>query len=154
MNSNVPFDPHKEAPLLSAFVDGELDAEEVARVEAHLKDNPETRREVDQLLRLKNLTGAMRLKEAPPEEWEAFWHSVYNRSERSLGWILLTLGLAVAGGWFVWSLLQSLLITESLPLPVKGAIIVGIAGVLVLLASVIRERIHKRNKTRYKDVIR
>ncbi|MBU8869330.1 MAG: zf-HC2 domain-containing protein [Gemmatimonadales bacterium] len=154
MNNNVPFDPRKEAPLLSAYVDGELDPGNTARLEAHLKDNPETRNEIEQLLRLKNLTRALRLKIAPPEEWEVFWHSVYNRSERSLGWILLTLGLSVAGGWFAWLILQSLLSTESLPLLVKGAIIVGIAGTLVLMVSVVRERIFKRNRTRYKDVIR
>ncbi len=154
MNDHVPFDPIKEAPLLSAYVDGELEPEDVSRLEAHLKENPDTRREVDQLLRLKDLTGALRLKVAPPEEWEVFWTSVYNRSERSLGWILLTLGLAVTGGWLVWLLLQSLMSIESMPLLIKGAIIVGIAGFLVLLISVVRERIFKRNRTRYKNVIR
>lgn len=154
MNGNVPFDPRKEAPLLSAYIDGELEPEDVARIEAHLKENSDTRHEVEQLRRLKHLTGSLRLKEAPPEEWEVFWDSVYHRSERTLGWILLTLGLAVVGGWMVYYLLQFLLVDESLPVLLKGGIIVGIAGVLVLLVSVIRERIFKRSRTRYKDVIR
>ena len=154
MSRNVPFDPHEDAPLLSAYVDGELGPRDVARVEAYLAANEEARQEVEQLRRLNRVTGAMRLKQAPPEEWEAFWESIYNRAERSLGWILFVLGVAVIGGWAAWELAQALLGTEQLPWLVKGAIIVGTGGVLVLLLSVIRERVFKRSRTRYKDVIR
>ena len=154
MNGTVPFDPQKEAHLLSAYVDGELEPGDVARIEAYLEENPAARREVEQLQRLKQLTGAMRLKEAPAEEWEVFWESVYNRAERSLGWILFVLAAAVLGGWAVWELATVLLETEQLPWIVKGAIVVGTGGVLVLLLSVIRERVFKRSRTRYKDVIR
>ena len=97
---------------------------------------------------------ALRLKQAPPEEWEVFWESIYNRAERSLGWVLFVLGAAVLGGWGIWELATALLQTEDLPLLVKGAIVVGTGGVLVLLLSVIRERVFKRSRTRYKDVIR
>lgn len=154
MSGETPFDPRKDAPLLSAYVDGELDPRDAARVESHLAQNPDARREVESLRRLKSLTGALQLKTAPPEDWEVFWQSVYNRSERSLGWILFTLGAAVAGGWFLWLAFQSLLGAQSLPVAVKGGIIVGVAGLLVLLVSVIRERLFKRSRTRYKDVIR
>ncbi len=154
MNGKGPFDPRKEAPLLSAFVDGELEADDVVRIEAHLAENEQTRREVDKLRRLKDLTGAMRLKEPPPEEWEVFWHNVYNRAERSLGWILLCVGLAVVGAWGITEILIALLNTDALPIYVKGGIFVLAAGSLVLMISAIRERVYKRNRTRYKDVIR
>ena len=154
MNGKGPFDPRKEAPLLSAYVDGELEAGDVARIEAHLAENEQTRREVDKLRRLKDVTGAMRLKEPPPEEWEVFWHNVYNRAERSLGWILLCVGLVVVGAWGVTESLIVLLKTDALPFYVKGGIFVVAAGSLVLMISAIRERIYKRKQTRYKDVIR
>jgi len=136
VNGKGPFDPRKEAPLLSAYVDGELETVDVARIEAHLADNEQTRREVEKLRRLKDVASAMCIKEPPPEEWEVFWNSVYNRAERSLGWILLCVGLV------------------ALPLYVKGGIFVLAAGTLVLMISAIRERIYKQKRTRYKDVIR
>ena len=148
------FDPRKEAHLLSAYVDGELEPPDLARVEAHLADHADSRREVEQLRRLKEVTGALRLKEPPPEAWEDFWHSAYNRSERSLGWLLLGLAVLVLGGWGVTVLLKALLGTDSLPLLVKGAVIGGCGGLAVLMVSVVRERLHTRNRTRYKDVIR
>lgn len=154
MNSNGPFDPRKEAHLLSAYVDGELDSQNVVRIEAHLAGNEETRREVDRLRRFNQVTASLRLKEAPPEEWEGFWSNFLNRAERSLGWILLTAGVALVGFWSLYNLLVALVATDALPLYVKGGIFAGAAGILVLLFSVMRERIHKRSKTRYKDIIR
>jgi anti-sigma factor RsiW len=154
VNPKGPFDPRKEAPLLSAYVDGELKPGEVARIEAHLEANEESRREVEQLRRLKAVTGAMRLKEPPAEEWEVFWKNVYNRAERSAGWILLCAGLVAVGAWGVTEIVAALLKTNDLPLVVKGGIFVVAAGGLVLAISALRERIFKRRSTRYKDVIR
>lgn len=154
MNGKGPFDPRKEAPLLSAYVDGELESDDVARIEAHLSENEDTRREVEDLRRLKDVTGALCLKEPPPEVWEAFWQSLYNRAERSLGWLLLTVGMVVIGAWALLQLVSALVAADTLPLYVKGAVIVGAGGILVLLISVIRERIYKRTRTRYKDIVR
>jgi len=154
VNEKGPFDPRKEAPLLSAYVDGELEPGDVARVEAHLEADEKSRREVEQLRRLKAVTGAMRLKEPPAEEWEVFWQSVYNRAERSVGWILLCVGLVVIGAWGLTEILAALLKTDNLPLAAKGGIFVLAAGGLVLTISALRERVFKRKRTRYKDVIR
>jgi len=158
MNENLPFDPVKEASLLSAYVDGELTTTDVARIEAYLnlpeeKSGP-VRREINSLREFAALTGAMRLHAAPPEEWEVFWRSVYNRRERSLGWLLLSLGLAVVTAWGVWEMLTKLLAADGLPWPVKGGALVTLVGLVVLVVSVVRERRYKRARTRYKDIIR
>jgi len=148
-----PFDPRQEAPLLSAYVDGELDPADVARIEAHLAEHPETRREVEKLRGLKSLTDALRLREAPPEAWETFWESFYNRAERSVGWLLLALGAVLVGAWGVLGLVQAL-VGAALPLWVKGGVFALAAGLFVLLVSVVRERIYRRSRTRYRNVIR
>ncbi|PID81007.1 hypothetical protein CSA17_01520 [bacterium DOLJORAL78_65_58] len=153
MNPNGPFDPQREAHLLSAYVDGELDAENIARVEAHLARDEDARREVERLRRLNRITGSLRLKEAPPEEWEGFWRRFPNRAERHLGWFLLSIGVVLVGGWLLLRLLGTL-IRSGMPLFLKGGIFMIAAGVLVLLFSVVRERIYVRSHTRYKDVIR
>ncbi len=153
MNPNGPFDPQREAHLLSAYVDGELDAEDIARVEAHLARDEDARREVERLRRFNRITGSLRLKEAPPEEWEGFWQRFPNRAERHLGWFLLSIGVVLVGGWLLLKLLGTL-IHSGMPLFLKGGIFMIAAGVLVLLFSVVRERIYVRSHTRYKDVIR
>lgn len=154
MNGKGPFDPRKEAHLLSAYVDGELPPDEEARISAHLEESEESRREVDQLRRLKQVTDGLRLKEPPPEVWEVFWDSVYNRAERSLGWVLLAMGAILLGSWGLVKLVGALASSAEVPLVVKAGIFVLGAGLLTLLLSVTRERVYRRNRTRYKDVRR
>jgi len=158
VNGNGPFDPRKEAPLLSAYVDGELNADDTARIEAHLalpdSASAYARREIEHLRQLKQVTGTMRLKEPRAEEWEIFWDNVYNRAERSLGWILMSVGLVVIGAWAALQVVMALVASDGLPLYIKGGIFTVAAGVMVLLTSVVRERVYKRRRTRYKDVIR
>lgn len=155
---NGPFDPRQEGPLLSAYVDGELEAVEVARIEALLAAPGEAaeyaRAEIAKLRRLKQVTGTMRLHEPPPEAWEAFWENVYNRAERSLGWILVGIGAVVIGAWGAVAAVSALVADDSLPLYLKGGIFAVAAGLLLLLISAVRERLHKRSRTRYKDIIR
>ena len=140
--------------LLSAYVDGELSRAEAAEVEQRLEHDQRARAIVDQLRRLKEMTGAMRLKEPPAEEWEVFWQSHYNRLERSLGWILLLVGGVLTGGWGAYLLLRILWSDSSLPTGLRWGITAAVAGLAVLLVSVIRERLHRRKTTRYKDVVR
>lgn len=148
-----PFDPARDAPLLSAYVDGELEGDDLARVEAHLAASPEARREVEQLRAFNRAAAGLRLREAPPEDWEAFWDGAYNRAERSLGWVLLVAGTVVVGGWTLW-LAGRAIVAAELPLLVKLALAAGVGGAAVLLASVLRERLFTRRHTRYDDIVR
>ncbi len=140
--------------LLSAYVDGELTAGETADVEARLASDPHAQQVVDQLRRLKSMTAMMRIKEPPPEEWEVFWQGYYNRIERSVGWVLLVLGGLALLGWVAYSLLVMIWHSENLPAGVRWGTMGAISGLVVLLVSVVRERLHKRKLTRYKDVVR
>lgn len=151
--SGRPFDPERDAPLLSAYVDGELEGDDLARVEAHLAASAEARREVERLRAFNRAAAGLRLREAPPEDWEAFWEGAYNRTERSLGWVLLVVGVAVVGGWGLWEAGRAIVAAE-LPLLVKLALAAGVAGLAVLMASVLRERLFIRRRTRYDDIVR
>lgn len=151
--SGRPFDPVNDAPLLSAYVDGELEGEDLARVEAHLAASADARREVERLRAFNRATAGLRLREAPPEDWEAFWDGAYNRAERSLGSLLAIAGAAVVGAWALFTAGRAI-VAADLPLLVKLALGAGAAGVAVLLASVLRERLFTRRHTRYDDIVR
>ncbi len=140
--------------ILSAYVDGELSASETTDVEARLAANEHARQVVAQLRQLKDLTAGMRIKQPPAEEWEVFWTHHYNVVERSLGWLLLVLGGVVVLGWATLSILRMIWSSTNLPVGVRWGALGAVAGVVVLLVSVVRERLHKRKHTRYKDIVR
>ncbi len=153
MMSGKREDPARDA-LLSAYVDGELDPEAAAEVERRLEDDPEARSLVADLRRLKTLAGTMRIRDPRPEEWERFWASHYNRVERSLGWLLLAVGGLLVAAWAGYSVVAAIWSSPDLPTIVRWGALAGVAGLLVLLVSVVRERLHRRRTTRYRDVIR
>ncbi len=148
------FDAERDGPLLSAYMDGELGDEQTARVEALLAADPKARAEMAGLRRLQEVTSGMRLKEAPPEVWEAFWSNLYNRTERSLGWLLLSCGFVLIGGYGLYELFRGFFLDSGEPWYLKFGVFGVCTGVLVLLVSLIRERVYRRSRSRYKDVVR
>jgi anti-sigma factor RsiW len=134
--------------LLMGYADNELGPEDRARVEEALAKDPELRRELSQMRRLKEATlGVDALTDA---EVEAFWGAVYNRLERRAGWILLLAGATGVMGagcylfftheWAHWS--------------VKLAGASGLLGTIVLVWSVWRERRRAYIHDRYAREVR
>jgi len=140
--------------LLSAYVDGELGPQEADAVEKRLAEDERARLLVEQLRRMKEITGAMRIKDPPREEGERFWQVLSNRVERSLGWLLFATGGLVVLAWAALSLINAIWNSTALPALVRWGSVAAVAGVVVLLVSVVRERWHVRRTTRYKDIAR
>ncbi len=147
------YDPATDGPLISAYLDGELDPDQRTLVERWLRDDVHARRELEQLQELEAFTGHLELREPPREAWERFHQRVYHRGERRFGWLLLLLGLAVVAG-YVLLRLGALLITAALPLLARLGVLAVAVGLLMLLVSVMRERFFTRKRDRYDDVVR
>ena len=81
--------PHPEEEL-SAYVDGELPAEEADAVEAHLETCTECRRE---LAAIETMGDAM--NEAGAERRDSVWDGVRRRIVRPAAWLLVAAGTAV-----------------------------------------------------------
>jgi Flp pilus assembly protein TadB len=71
---------------------------------------------------------------------------------RKIGGILLAVGLAILVGWGVYLIFN--LVFPWLPLPVKGALAAVAIGLVILLASLVRERhrASKEEKEKFKEV--
>ena len=147
-------DPERDRHLLMAELDGELTPDERAELDRALAADPALRAERARLHELKEVTGAMKLREPPEEVWDGYWVSVYNRAERGLGWVLLSLGavvLVLYGSWHaVWALLDA----PDVPLLVKLAVFGIAAGGLILLFSVAREKLFTYARDPYKEIRR
>lgn len=97
-------DEHSERThaLMMAALDDELSSVERAELEKLLSADEGLRKEWERLKTVKEVTATMTFREPPEEVWETYWVSVYNRAERSLAWLFLSLGLIVLLAWAGW----------------------------------------------------
>ncbi len=127
--------------LLSAYADGELPQDKRREVEEHLKICEHCRRELEKLKKLEGIMGKIKVKDLEEELWRVYWKSVYNRIERGVGWILFSLGMIILLSWGGIELLKSVFSDTTIPLLVKIGVVSTVVGLVVLLVSVVRERI-------------
>lgn len=140
--------------LMMGYLDDELNDSERVEFERYLSTDPEFAAEFDEFKKLQQITGSIRLAEPEDEIWDRYWSGVYNRLERGIGWILLSVSgilLLTYGGF---KLIESIVHDPTITCLFKITLIIFIAGVSVMFVSVLRERIFIRKKDRYKDVRR
>jgi predicted anti-sigma-YlaC factor YlaD len=145
-------DHEKLKELVSSYLDGELGREERELVEKHFRECPECKQAYRDMGRLGEVMEKMTIKEPPKEVWKMYTESVYNRLERGIGWILVSIGAMILLFFTGYQALKGLILDPSLPLIIKAAIICGLAGVIVLLVSLVRERLFVNKRERYKEI--
>ncbi len=140
--------------LLMRALDEELAAGERQELELLLADDPVLRAERERLGRLKEVTAEMKLRNPPEALWDGYWNSAYSRMERGIGWILVSFGVIVVGGWATWQFVTELIADTEMPPLIKAGILAGSLGLVILLVSVLRHRLFVRKTDPYKDIQR
>jgi ferric-dicitrate binding protein FerR (iron transport regulator) len=140
--------------LLMRALDDELAPEEQRELDALLADDPAVRAERERLGRLKEVTGSMKLRHPPEELWDDYCNSAYSRMERGIGWILVSFGVIVVGGWATWQFVTELIADTEMPPLIKAGILAGSLGLVILTVSVLRQRLFVRKTDPYKDIQR
>ncbi|MFH1865049.1 MAG: zf-HC2 domain-containing protein [Candidatus Eisenbacteria bacterium] len=136
--------------LMMASLDGEICAADREELESHLAECADCRREFDEHTKLSELVGEIELPKPSQEEMMKYWPSVYAKIERGAGWGLVIMGVLIWAAYGVY-----LFITD----PTTGSltkflIALPVVGVLMLLISVLRERVNVGRSERYKEVER
>ena len=140
--------------LLAGYVDGELPEADRLAFENELKVNAELRAELEEFVKLKEITGIMTYADLPDEVWENYWQSLYKKLERGFGWIFFSLGAIALLVYGLFEFLSELYINPTIPLIIKISITVLLIGVIILLVSFSRERLFAYKRDRYKEVKR
>jgi hypothetical protein len=144
--------------LLMMVVDEEHSPEQRRELEALAAGSEEIRIEWARLARVKEATRTMSWQHLPEETWDRYWMSVYNRLERKIAWLLVIVGGLALAGWQLWlaapDLLDFVFEDESMPAPIRAAVVTLGLGVIVLIVSVVREQLVSRARDRYKGVVR
>jgi len=139
---------------LAGYIDGELDEEQRREFEQELARNPGLRAELEKFRKLKEVTDVVRYADLPLEVWENYWHNLYRKLERGVGWIFFSIGAIVLLCFGAYEMLSALYTDPAAPLWLKIGISGVVLGAIILLVSYGRERLFAYNRERYREVQR
>ncbi len=142
----------KYKDMLMGFLDNELSYEDKQQLEEHLGDCASCTTELEDFKRIKSITDNLSLFQPEDKIFSQYWSSIYNRIERSVGWILLSISGMLLIFYAGYKMVEDILKDPDVAIIFKIAMIGFIAAIAVLLISVLREKLNFRKKDRYKDV--
>ena len=140
--------------LLMGYLDNELSDEQRQRFEEHLAGCPECASELEEFRKLKTITDEVTLVEPEDKMWQEYWDGIYNRIERSVGWIVFSVAailLIIYGGF---KMIEELIKDPTVGMILKVGLLALIVGLAILFVSVLRERLYFCQRDRYKNVRR
>jgi len=145
---------HDYKDLMMGYLDNELSDEQIRQFEEHLDGCSECKDELEEFRKLKAITDEVTLVEPEDRIWQDYWNGIYNRIERSVGWIVFSVAailLTIYGGF---KLIEELIKDATIGMLLKAGLLALIVGLAVLFVSVLRERLYFWQRDRYKDVRR
>lgn len=140
--------------LMTARLDGELGEEEILRVETHRNACSACREEMEAHRHLKILTSQLHFREPENLHWQEYWQKLYHRLERHMGWFLLVAGGCLLLSYLLVFLVESFFFQQGIPWPLRWGILFMLTGFMLLLLSVVRERLFLRKFDKYEGILR
>ena len=131
--------------LVEKYFESELTVEERTELENLLQRNKKLKDEFDEQKRIKEVLNKMKLKNPSREAWDGYWMSIYNRIERGLAWIVLSVGALLFFGYASYEAVNAFITDTQTPPLAKLGIGLLLFGGLILIFSLIREKIFTRH---------
>ena len=138
--------------MLSGLVDDELDGQQKKIVEDHIVSCENCRNEYSRLLKLKEVTNDMRHYDLPDRLMAGYWQDIYRRTERGLGWFLFSAGAVLLILFGAWQIFNNFFLDPTVSILLKAGVGILLIGLIILLVSIIRERLFSRKHDRYDEV--
>lgn len=138
--------------LITAYLEGELRDEEKKLAESHLSSCEECQKEFEDLNQLEEVLNKMKLQKPSKEIWDVYWSSVYNRLERKVGWIVLSIGLIILICIGAFPAIDAFFTNPETPLLLKIGLVIFVCGGIIVFVSILREQLFFRKRERYKEV--
>lgn len=136
------------------LVDNEITDSEKIELNRLLEKFKHYKTEIEEMKKLKELSRNMKLKTPSSEVFDTYWTKVYNRIERGIAWIIFSIGAVILITYGLFKAVEELISDGKLETIVKIGIIGVLAGLVILIVSVIREKIIMGKTDKYKEVKR
>ena len=140
--------------LQEKYFDDMLTTEEKIEFDNLLKTNAELKTEFEEQKRIKEVLSKMRMKNPSKEVWDSYWLGIYNQIERGIAWVVISIGALIFFGYASYEAVNAFINDTQAPPLAKLGITLLIFGALILIFSLIREKIFTSKKDKYKEVQR
>ncbi|MFA7485189.1 MAG: zf-HC2 domain-containing protein, partial [Phycisphaerae bacterium] len=121
--------------LMMGYLDDELDRQQKNQFEQHLKSCKDCSAELQQFKKLKKITDSVALAEPEDVIWENYWSGVYNRLERGIGWIMMSIAGIALLIYCGFKAIEHLIEDPSISIALKITILAFIVGLAILFVS-------------------
>ena len=114
----------------------------------------ELKKEFDEQVRIKGVLTKMKLKNPSREIWDSYWMGIYNRIERGIAWVVISIGAMIFFGYASYEIVNAFIKDTQAPVLAKIGISMLVFGGLILLFSLLREKIFTSKRDKYKEIQR
>jgi len=140
--------------LIEKYFAEEISEEEKVEMEKIFSQDARLRKEFEEQKKVREALKKMKLKEPPREAWDNYWTHVYNRVERKIAWVLISIAAIVLLSYSAIESIENLLRDVQTPAIVKYVILVLSVGLIILFVSLVREKFFVSKHDKYKEVQR
>ncbi|MEJ2052855.1 MAG: zf-HC2 domain-containing protein [Calditrichaceae bacterium] len=140
--------------LMMGLMDDELEDQQKAGVLEHLTFCKKCAAEYKAFSNLKKETSEMKFKKLPEMYWDEYWEHVYNKLERSIAWIILSIGTILLFSYGAYQMTYEFFLDPARPLFIRIATGIFTFGIIILTVSVLREKLMVRHIDKYRSVKR
>ncbi|NIA23718.1 MAG: hypothetical protein GWP03_06150 [Proteobacteria bacterium] len=138
--------------LIEKKIGGMISDSELLELSEHLKSCEECKHDLEEAEKMNKLLSGYKYKSPEDRLWENYKSNIYTRIERGIGWIFFSIGaiiLLIASAFYF---IKDFLLDNSVPIIIRIGVSLLIVGLVILLVSIIRERIFFNKNERYKEV--
>jgi predicted anti-sigma-YlaC factor YlaD len=139
---------------IMAMIDQEVDDKQRHEVEVHIQQCDNCKTIYNNLSKLKGVTREMKFKKLPEMYWDEYWRHIYNRIERGISWIFISIGAILILSFVSWQWITYFLADTHMHPILKLGIITLVIGAVILFISILREKIMVRKVDKYRKVER
>jgi hypothetical protein len=139
--------------LMMKVVDGVASPEEEQALAEAIKGNERWEAELRAFKKIKEVTENMKFKELPDSYWSGYWKDIYRRTERTLAWTLMSIGLMITLGFFAFVGLSRFYSDPDISVTLKVGISLALSGGIIMIVSIARERLFARKYERYEKEV-
>ena len=140
--------------LLEKYFSNEISSEEKIEFEKMLKSDSRLQSEFEEQKRIKEVLSKMKLKNPSREVWDSYWMGIYNRIERGIAWVVISIGAMIFFGYASYEIVNAFIKDTRAPVLAKIGISMLVFGGLILLFSLLREKIFTSKRDKYKEIQR